>query len=128
LAKLPATGAEMWRVRTMAGGELQRGAGQRHQPGVGRAVGVDHVGARRRELPTHQRKQAGDGLEFDRQRGDRHTEARRLGGHARVGRAGDADLMAALDQAARLFEDADLLSAPATGGLGVKDFHNEDSS
>jgi hypothetical protein len=31
--------------------------------------------------------------------------------------------MAAPDQAARLFEDADFLAAPATGGFGVKDFH-----
>jgi hypothetical protein len=85
-------------------------------------VGVHHVGARRGEVLA-QRAQAGDGLEFDRQRRHRHAEARRLGGHARVRRAGDADLMAALDQAARLFEDADFLSAPATGGLGVENFH-----
>jgi hypothetical protein len=35
-------------------------------------------------------------------------------------RADHGDLVSATDQAARLFEDADFLAAPATGSLRVK--------
>ncbi len=99
------TGAEMCRVRTSGGDRDSERAGERREPGIGRAVRVDRVDLARGEEAA-QRQDAARALAPDRQRGHRHAEARGLGEDPRLTRADDLDAMAASDHSGGFGQDA----------------------
>src|SRR5260221_7396181 len=98
---------------------LQRTAGERDLPSVGRAVRVDRVDRVLRKKPS-QRGNALRALATDGQRRDGDAEARRFGEDSGAVRACKGDLMTVTDHACGFGENADFLAAPAERGLSMK--------
>ena len=73
-----------------------------------------------RAEPTDHRRHASQALPADRERLDGNTKSGGFSVDARVTRAKQPDPMPASNHSCRLAEDADLLSSPAQGGLGVE--------
>ena len=97
----------------------QRGAGERREPGIGRAVGIQHVDVRVRLEPVAQRRETPPVLARDRQHFDRHAEPDRMRVHRRLGGTEQQHAVAALQHAGGLGERAQLLPTPAAGGFGM---------
>ena len=101
---------------------VQRGARERDQPRVGRAVRIDDVECRAalREPAPH-RTQAGHLLRLDRQAIRGKSPRARRGQNLRGRRRQQVDPMAASRHAYHLGQDTQLLTSPAGRRLGVQD-------
>ena len=97
-------------------------ARERCEPAVGRTVRVDDVdlGAMRGE-PVAQCEEGAKALRSNVEAHERNAEALGRRRDRRFGRGNQGNAMAAVEEAARLAERADLLPAPAAGVLGVDD-------
>ncbi len=98
----------------------ERQARESHEPGIGRAVGIDDIGPDRRQRPPH-RKNSAQILAADRKSSMRKRAPRRLHKDSGPGDSPDFDRVPARGHALSFFKYADLLTAPTHGGLGVRD-------